>query len=149
MPFFKTTYNILFKPDEDEFFDENLSNYDKLILPKKGDWDYKRELKIEDINLWEVIYQASGGVGVYAAYDPYAEFYMITTGWDGHTRTIRDAIYSDKIIETYYGKNAQNMVQKRMVELNIPFAVNTVWVDDDQMWLYDNDQSDRSSLIIY
>ena len=81
MPFFKTTYNILVRPGEDELFDPNWMNSDKMILPPKKDWDYSRELQIEDIHIWEVLYEASGGIGIYAAWDPFAEFYMFTTGW--------------------------------------------------------------------
>ena len=78
MPFFKTTYNILTKPWEDEAWDDNWMNSDTLILPPKKDWDYKRELTIEDVSLWEVIYQQGGGLALYASWDPYAEFYLIT-----------------------------------------------------------------------
>jgi len=33
---------------------------------------------LDDIKLWEEIYYQSGHIGVYAAWDPFVEFYMIT-----------------------------------------------------------------------
>jgi hypothetical protein len=102
---------------------------DKIILPPKIDWDYSKELKIEDIDLWEVIYQASGGIGVYAAWSPYAEFYMITTGFSTSS--------NDSSVITYYGKNAHKMVQEKMKQLQIPFSINQYWVEPEDMWLYE------------
>jgi len=41
-------------------------------------------------------------------------------------------------IETYYGPQAQQKVQARMKDLNIPFILNQVWVEPEEMWLYEN-----------
>lgn len=131
MPFFKSTYNIFKAPWEDELFNENWMDSDKLMLPPKTDWDYSRELQIEDIDIWEVLYEASGAVGVYAAWSPYAEFYMIRTGWQ------LDLI--GKGIETYYGQGASDKVYKRCQELGINLSLNQIWVEPDHMWLYQND----------
>lgn len=131
MPFFKTTKDILTTPWEDELWDDNWMDSDKLKLPPTYQWNYSRELQIEDIEIWEVLYQATGGVGVYAAWLPYAEYYMITTGWE-----------MAKIgmgIETYYGKGAQQKVAQKMQEMGIPFATYKVWVNNEDMWLYTNE----------
>ena len=128
MPFFKTTYNILTKPWEDEAWDDNWMDSDTLVLPPKKDWDYKRDLTIEDVSLWEVIYQQGGGLGVYVSWDPYAEFYLIT---QPHFSIKTNAI------ETYYGAGAQEAVQKRAKELGIPLMLNKIWVDPEDMWLYE------------
>lgn len=129
MPFFKTTYNILVRPGEDELFDPNWMNSDKIILPPKKDWDYSRELQIEDIHIWEVLYEASGGIGIYAAWDPFAEFYMFTTGWVPKTM-------NDRIIETYYGPQASKKVKQRADSLGIPLQLHNIWVEPEDMWLY-------------
>ena len=129
MPFFKTTYNIFTKPWEDEAFDKNWMDSNKIVLPPKTDWDYARDIKIEDVLLWEVIYQASGGIGVYAAWDPYAEFYMIT---DRFCTTSNDSS-----ITTYYGSGATKKVIQKMRQMQIPFNVNEIWVDPEKMWLYE------------
>lgn len=141
MPLFKSTYNILTKYDEDEVFDPNWMDSDKLVLPPRADWDYKRELQVEDIDIWEVLYEATNGIGVYAAWLPYAEFYMITTGinykngariYDQKTLTP----YWDRHIETYYGSKAQQQVWQRCKDLGIPLQIHKTWVDDADMWLY-------------
>ena len=128
MPFFKTTYNILSKVNEDELFNPNWFDSDKVILPPKKDWDYKREMKIEDVDIWEVLYQASGGYGCYAAWAPHAEFYLLTVGWQPGT--------SIPITETYYGSGAQQNVQKRMLELGMPFHLKEHWVEPEDLWKY-------------
>jgi hypothetical protein len=123
---FKTTTNI-FK-DSGEYFDPNWMDSDKVILPPKIDWDYSRELKIEDVDIWEVVYEQGGGVGIYAAWMPYAEFYIVRAGWQleskGHG------------VETYYGQGAQDAVIKRAKDLGISISTKKAWVDSKDMWLY-------------
>jgi hypothetical protein len=133
MPFFKSTYNILKKPDEDEVFNVNWLDSDTLKLPPKIKWDYGRELRIEDIDIWEVLYEASGGIGVYAAWLPHAEFYMITTGWKPKSNL---DYANPKNIETFYGPGAAQDAFLRAKKLGINLQVNKVWVDNDDLWLY-------------
>lgn len=123
MPFFKTTENI-FK-NYGEYFDPNWMDSDKVILPPKTNWDYSRPMQIEDVDLWEVIYEA--GSCVYAAWSPFAEFYMIMP------------LFSDSnspSIELYYGAGANEKVKKRMKELNLFVPNIKVWVEPEDMWLY-------------
>lgn len=137
MPIFKSTFNILKITDEDELFDPNWMDSDKLFLPPTKKWDYSRELSIEDIDIWEVIYERGGGIGLYAAWSPYAEFYMICLGVDYKTGFVKNnKFYQDRIIETYYGKGALDMVIKKCKYLNIPVKLNRIWVDEDDMHLY-------------
>jgi hypothetical protein len=127
MPFFKTTYNILTNSEEDELFNENWMDSNTLTLPPKINWDYKREMILEDVDIWEVIYQQSGGLGLYAAWSPYAEFYMIT----------QDLFkIKNNSLEFFYGKKASEKAYKRAVQLGIPVHINKVWVEDDDLWLY-------------
>ena len=121
MPFFKTTHNILKIRWEDELFNENWMDSNFLINPESEPWDYSRELQIEDIDIWEVIYEASEGFGVYAAWNPYAEFYMILENYQ---------------VSTHYGVGAQKFVKDFFYRYNIPFAQHKIWVDPDDMWLY-------------
>lgn len=125
---FKSTQNI-FK-DFAEVFEPKWMDSNKIEVPPHPDWDYSRELHIEDVDVWEVIYEQGGGVGVYASWCPYAEFYLIRTGWWNDEKGYG--------IETYYGAQAQQKVQKRMSDLNIPFTTNKIWVEPDDMWLYEN-----------
>jgi hypothetical protein len=103
-------------------------------------WDYSRELQIEDINIWEVISEP-WDVGIYAAWDPFAEFFLIRYETDYHT----NPNYQDDRVkglprkfqfETYYGKGADQLVIKRAKELGVKLNLNKVWVEPDHMWLY-------------
>lgn len=105
MPRFKTTEMIL--KSNMEYFDENWMDTPFLQLPESNSWDYSRELNIEDIDLWEVITEMSGPTGLYAAWLPYAEFYMI--------------IINKNIDSTYYGKGSDEYAAKRCDELKIPY----------------------------
>lgn len=127
MPQFKTTNNILKVVDDDELFDPNWFDSDKLVLPPKTNWDYARDLQIEDVNIWEVLYSQGGGLGVYASWDPYAEFYMIT---------LPAFKYVANSIETYYGVGANTKIQKRIHELNIKIPLHNIWIEPENMWLY-------------
>jgi hypothetical protein len=126
MPRFKSTQNI-FK-DFNEVFDPNWMDSSKLILPPKKEWDYSRELKIEDIDIWEVVLEHGGSFGLYAAWEPFAEFYMLRPGWNlelqGHG------------VETYYGSGAQKKVLKRLKEFGIDLPTFETWVEPEDMWLY-------------
>ena len=126
---FKTTYNILKKSDEDELQSLENLNLTGVFIPPTTEWDYSREMVIEDVDIWEVLYEASGGIGVYASWLPYAEFYMITTGWIPNT-------VNDRIIETYYGPTSQKQMYARATVLGIPLRVHTVWIDDEDIWLH-------------
>lgn len=123
MPFFKTTYNIYV--DHGEYFDPNWMDSDTLVLPPRTYWDYKKEMKIEDVNLWEVI--GENGFGIYASWDPYAEFYLI-----------KPPYWEQKLdFETYYGRGALKKVKKRMKEINFAIPNVKYWVDPNDMWLYE------------
>lgn len=139
MPIFKTTLNILKIVDQCELYNENWMDSDKIYLPPNRPWDYNREMTIEDVDIWEVLYEASGGVGVYAAWSPYADFYMITTGWKPKKP---GEVYNDKIIETYYGANSQKKVYQRTRELKIPLPLYQEWVDEKDIWLH-NDPTNK------
>jgi len=145
MPTFKSTFNILKRPDEDEVFNPNWMDSDKLILPPNPSWDYGREMTIEDVDIWEVIYESSGGYGVYASWCPYAEFYLITAGW--HPLRYGQTI-NDRIIETYYGPMAQQKVQSRMKQLGIPVILHQHWVEPDEMWLHTKPHDTQKTIII-
>lgn len=124
MPIFRTTQNIVSDPGE--FFDENWMDSDTLILPPSPKWDYKRPIRFEDVDIWEVIAETGRGK-VYAAWCPYAEFYIILTpeipkfGWG-----VKD-------IEMY---ESHKEVLKRMNELNIPYTLHNKWVEEEEMSFY-------------
>ena len=152
MPFFKSTYNILKKPDEDEVFNPNWMDSDKVVMPPTKPWDYKKEMTIEDVDIWEVLAECGGGTGIYAAWYPYAEFYLITTGSDFRNQWsagLNGASYNymDKFWETYYGAGAQKQVKQRAKELNLSLNNYEIWVEEDDMWLYQKPEKNKLLII--
>jgi hypothetical protein len=129
MPTFKTTKDIFTTPWEDELWDDNWMDSNKLVLPPQTPWDYARDMGIADVDIWEVIYQASGGIGVYAAWSPCAEFYLITDRFSTSS--------NDPHITTYYGAEANKKVIQKMKMMQIPFVVHEHWVEPEMMWLYE------------
>jgi hypothetical protein len=129
MPFFKTTHNIFNTPWEDELWDDNWFDSSKVILPPNRPWNHKKELKFEDVQVWEQIYFESGGTGLYAAWDPYAEMYLIT-------KNIHAKDSKNQYTEIFYGKNAGNRAYKKATELGMPIYLNKIWVEDEDMWVY-------------
>lgn len=126
MPRFKSNANLFVHLNEE--FDPKWMDSNELVLPPTKKWTYDREMIIDDVDLWEIIYEEGGGKGVYASYSPYAEFYLICNGWVPDGKTPR--------METYYGPGAEAIVRTRMQELNWPYPINQVWVDNEDMWLH-------------
>jgi hypothetical protein len=108
MPQFKTNQNI-FKDFGDEVWNDNNMDSDKIMLPPSPDWSYDRIMEIEDVEIWEVIIERGGGTAVYAAWCPYAEFYMVRHSWGEE-------------LEVFYGRFVQPQVLERIDELKIPYS---------------------------
>jgi len=139
MPIFKTTHNILTTPWEDELWDDNWMDSDTLVLPPKGNWDYKEELTIEKVDIWEQIFYMGGGLALYASWSPYAEFYLIT---HYHFAIKNNAL------ETFYGPNAGEKAYLRAKELGMDLVRNKIWVDESEMWLYQEPELKANTLIL-
>ena len=130
MPFFKTTFNIV--KDNGEHFDPNWMDSDTIVLPPHVKWDYVREMQIEDVDLWEVIFEV-GSVGLYAAWQPYAEFYLVKPPWE--------LLEKGWGLETYYGPEAAKRAENRLKELGIDLPKHNVWVEPEDLWLYNPKQT--------
>ena len=107
MPRWKTTQNVL--TDFGEHFDDNWMNYDSIsqYAPPVIPWDADRPMRVEDVDLWEVITEMSGPVGVYAAYMPHGELYIVT---NRHT-----------VKAEFSGWNANNRLEQYLIQQNIPY----------------------------
>lgn len=125
MPFFKTTKNILV--DHGEHFNPNWMDSNEIILPPKQDWTYDREMQIEDVDIWEVIGEW-GNISIYAAWHPYAEFYLIVPNFG-----LRSAGYD---FETFYGPKASARLTQRAKHFGVELQQNKIWIDADKTWLY-------------
>jgi hypothetical protein len=107
MPIFRTTKQIL---DGGIHFDENWLNVPQHILPipkPDGFWDGKKEIQLEDVDFWEVLYEGGGGNGIYAAWQPYAEMYLIRR--------------NGSFIECFSGVEANKQAEQFCIKHNIPY----------------------------
>lgn len=122
MPFFYTNKNIF--EDNGEYFDPNWMDSKTIVTPPKKNWDYKRPLKIEDIDIWEGLYV--GNVDVYAAWNPFAEFYLVKPKhWN------EDANHH---LQTFYGPSAAEDTYIYVKELyNVSLPITKVWVEKDDI----------------
>lgn len=124
MPIFKTTANIFV--DNKEYFDPNWMDSDTLILPPSPRWDNSKPLQIEDIDIWEVIAETGRG-SLYAAWSPYAHFYMIVPP---KNRNLGWGFASPEFYDSH------TRVLQRIKELKIPYNLSPVWVEDEEIVFY-------------
>jgi hypothetical protein len=109
MPRWKATEQIINLHRDGEVFDENWMNYDRIsqYAPPIIEWTGDRPMRVEDVDLWEVITEQSGPVGVYGAYMPFGELYVVTSGW--------------RIVAEFSGWNANSRLEGFLIENNIPY----------------------------
>lgn len=131
MPRFKSTQNIL--TDFLEVFDENWMNYNSVYqyLPPNPLWNEKRTIKFEDVDIWEVISEWSGPSGIYAAWCPYSHYFIV--------------VNNGLIVKEFWGVEGENKLHSYMIKNNIPFSLNTVWVEDD---IYYNNVIKNKNIIL-
>jgi len=92
------------------YFDQNWSELPPHFLntPRPNSfWNSKKEIEVEDVDFWEVICETGGGNGVYAAYQPYAEIYLVR----------HDNIF----LECFSGLNANLRAEKYCIKNNISY----------------------------
>lgn len=81
---------------------DNLLGY-----PPQTPWGSCLPPRVEDIDIWEVIIEISGPTGVYAAWCPYAELYIVTHRWS--------------IIQEFSGWNANKRLEEFLIANGIPY----------------------------
>ena len=109
MPRWKTTEQIVNLRCDGEFFDDNWMDCDSLLqyMPAPQPWGGKTAPSVEDIDLWEVICERSGLSGVYAAWQPFYELYIVTDNW--------------RIVAEFSGPTANSRLESYLVEQRIPY----------------------------
>lgn len=112
MPRWKTTEQIINPLKNEEYFDENWMNYSRLYqyCPKPIFWNGSRLIRFEDIDVWEIISESSdhsGITGVYAAWIPYAEYYIVVKNWN--------------IIAEFEEPQANNKLEKFLIKNKIHY----------------------------
>lgn len=92
-----------------ELFDESWMNFDRIsqYAPPNPAWSSNRPMRVEDVDVWEVITEMSGPVGVYAAWCPYGEFYIVTNG--------------RSIVAEFSGWNANARLEQYLNANSIPY----------------------------
>jgi hypothetical protein len=89
-----------------------------VIVPSQLPKLYEKNLDFNDVVMWEEIFYQGGNIGVYAAWSPYAEFYIIV-----HNLFLKD----QNLIEKFYGDNALHNLLKRLQEFEIEIPVKQKW----------------------
>lgn len=114
MPRWKETKQILALKHDGEVFDENWMNYDRIwqYAPPNPEWTGDRPMRVEDVDIWEVITEMSGPIGVYAAWCPYGELYIVTNGW--------------RIVQEFSGWKANERLEQYLIANNIPYPRTSV-----------------------
>jgi hypothetical protein len=108
---FKSTYEIINDPWKEKT-DEGVSK-----LPPA--WGGENTISIEDVAIWEQIYHQPGNIGIYVAWSPYTEFYLVA--YDLFTKTTAG-------FKTFSGPDAITEVQQLASELNIELPTTTIRV---------------------
>jgi hypothetical protein len=126
MPRWKSTEQILSLSKDGEVFDENWMNYDSIYqyMPINPEWKEHRPIRFEDVDIWEVIVELSGPIGVYAAWCPYSHYFVVTNRWT--------------IVKEFWGIQGEKDLKKYLTEINVPFSTNKIWVDEDVVQHYIN-----------
>ena len=97
-------------------------------IPKQEFWHYSRKAEITDVPIWEEVYYDPGVIGVYGAWSPLAEYYMIV-----HPTMLG----TDNYIETFYGPDASKQTWLRLRDCGVKLELHNKWVDDINTWLKD------------
>lgn len=104
---FKTTQQLLNLPGAVK------SIYDSVRdgiqdIPPTFNWNGLHPLRVEDVDIWEVILENSRlGIGIYAAWCPYDELYIVTQ--------------HQKITHEFYGFKANEELEKFLIKNNINY----------------------------
>ena len=126
---FKTTEEILTAQWNDEEIRVELDPSKLEPPPPKQFGVYMPDLKIKDIRLWETLYYKGGSIGIYAAWDPYSEFFLITYNL---------FLGTSAGIEVFEGPGAIRKVYLKAKELGIDLDVGEIWVESENIKFYDH-----------
>lgn len=108
MPRFKTKYNVF--ENNDELFSEELAKENGgVYIPETWDWDGPAQITVDDVIIWECLFEQSGSSGIYVAWAPYANFYIVTEG--------------RIVVQEFFGLSAKELLDKYCVANSIPVPV--------------------------
>lgn len=108
---FKSTYEVLNTPWEKKE-DRNIT-----ITPPK--WNGESPITIEDVVIWEQIYHQPGNIGIYVAWSPFEEFYLVV--YDLFSKTSAG-------VKAFSGPDAVSQILSIASKLNISLPVGRIKV---------------------
>lgn len=86
------------------------------------DWDYSKSVTINDITIWEQIYQSPGNFGLFISWAPYIEYYVfIFYTFNERCRKIK----------TFYGPDAHIEVKKILQDYGVSVDITDVYVNSN------------------
>lgn len=118
----KTLKNIKEHPWESIHNEINDMNLSQIV------WDYSKPATLSDVVLWEELYFRQGDVGIYAAYSPYIEYYIIVFNLFANI---------NEGIEEFYGAGSNKKVWERAKKLGIELATEKTWIPKKELHLYE------------
>lgn len=127
MPRWKSTEQIINLSKDGELFDENWMNYHSIYhyMPNPTKWKENRLIKFEDVDIWEVIAEITGPISIYAAWQPYAPYFVVIKNWT--------------IEKEFWGTEGEQRLHQYMINHGINISLNQLWVDEEDISLYKNE----------
>lgn len=110
----KSRYNVL-----NNIWDEYSNNH---IIPEKlpPKWDKQKPITIDDVEMWEEIFYEFGNYGVYAAWSPYAPFYIIA-----HKQFLKNI----STVEIFSGIESEKQIIERIKSFGNSLSMQRSWSD--------------------
>lgn len=110
----RSTHDILRHPWKINFSEQTQISGTKIPLS----WQSPQEITLDDVTFWEQLYFQPGNMGIYVAWSPYAEFYMVVHNLYS---------YAARGILTFTGNSAHEQLQNYVIPLQINLTVRRVW----------------------
>lgn len=126
---FRTTSEILAALWDETDFHVGQAQHHYTALPDSQSWLHRDDLTFDQVRIWETLYYKGGVMGMYAAWDPYAEFFIIT-----HNLFLDNPAG----IEIFYGPGAIRQFYNRAKELGVELPIGPVWVESEHLPSYDH-----------
>jgi len=107
MPRFKTKYNVF--ENNEELYSEAIAKENGIYIPETWDWDGSTQVSVNDVIIWECLFEQTGPFGIYAAWAPYEEFYIVTD--------------HRVVVKEFFGPSAKGLLNEYCVANGIPVPV--------------------------
>jgi hypothetical protein len=127
---FKTLDEILKNSWVDQQIQVELDPSKLAPPPDRQHGVYMFDLTLKDIRMWETLYYKGGHVGIYGAWDPYSEFFIIVYNL---------FLDSSAGLEVFYGPGAIRRLYLKAKELGINLETGPIWVKPEDVQYYTQD----------